>query len=123
MQHQDLEDIRSRNKRVAFSAKEALELKDFIETSIDRGCYFSLDSIIGRNNAEVKKALLDGVIIIRTDMSDVCILFIKMDLGKGIFGGQKSKVMSFTGSSSESSYTPGRVFRNLSAALNRILQL
>lgn len=122
LQSQNLETILSSTDRLSFSVKEALVLTDYVAENVGGRYCLSIDPMISNNVEDLEKALLEGFIILRSDILDVCVLFVKVNCGKGFFGGQKSKIMSFTGRPSDSSYTPGRVFRNLSASLRPLVQ-
>jgi hypothetical protein len=120
MQYQELETILSTTNRIPFNNKDLTVLKEYMKMSRAKGYDIALDPSLNGNTEAFQEALAEGFIILKSDMLDTCFLFINVNGGTGLFGGQKIKIMSFIGPPSDFTFTPGHVFNKLVIALTGI---
>lgn len=120
MQYQDLYTILSTTSRLPFDSKDLNYLTEYMKMSRKKGYDISLDPSLNGDTEVFQDALSQGYIILISDFLDMCFLLLKVNGGKGLFGGQKSKVMSFIGSPSDLTFTPGQVCNKFIIALTAI---
>jgi len=120
MQYQDLDTILSSTNRLPFDNKDLNSLKEYMKMSRAKGYDISLDHSLNEDAESFKSAISQGFIILRSDMLDTCFLFLNVNGGTGLFGGQKRKVMSFIGPPTDFTFTPGHVFNKFITALTAI---
>jgi hypothetical protein len=118
--YQDLETIISTTNRLPFDNNDLMNLKEYMKMSRGKGYDISLDPSLNGDTEAFQEALSQGFIILKSDMLDTCFLFLKVNGGTGFFGGQKKKIMSFVGSPSDFTFTPGHVFNKFIIALTAI---
>lgn len=120
MQYQELETILSTTNRLAFSTSDMKILLEYIKMSRNKGYDISLDPSLNNDTDSFEQALSQGYLILRSTRLDTCFLFLNVNAGRGLFGGQKRIVMSFIGSPEQFVFTPGHVFNKLIIALTAI---
>ena len=118
MHYQDLDTILSTTNRLPFDDNDLRNLKEYMKMSRGKGYDISLAPSLSGDTEAFQEALSQGFIILKSDMLDTSFLFIKVNGGTGIFGGQKKKIISFIGSPSE--FTPDHVFNKFIIALTAI---
>lgn len=65
----------------------------------------------------VKEAFDDGFIAFKAADLDTDFVFVKQNAGRGLFGGQKSRVMTYVGSITENELMPSTLFKNVAMAM------
>ncbi|MGO3739206.1 MAG: hypothetical protein ACTJGG_07055 [Marinomonas foliarum] len=120
MQYQELETILSTTNRLAFSTSDMKILLEYLKLSRNKGYDISLDPSLNNGTDSFEQAISQGYLILRSTRLDTCFLFLNVNAGRGLFGGQKRKVMSFIGPSEEFVFTPGHVFNKLIIGLTGI---
>lgn len=120
MQYQSLETILSVTNRLPFDNQDLIHLKEYIKLSRDKGYDISLDPSLTGDTEAFQEALSQGFIILSSNMLDTCFLFLNVNGGKGFFGGQKRKIVSFIGPPSDFVFTPGHIFDKFIIALTAI---
>lgn len=68
----------------------------------------------------VQEAFADGIMALTSTTLDVDFVFVKINGGKGLFGGQKSNILSFVGQVELNELMPGTSFKNFMMALSSI---
>lgn len=69
---------------------------------------------------EVKEALAEGFIVLQCPRLETDFTFVKIDAGRGLFGGQKHRVSCYVGVFDNNELMPGSTYRNLAIGLSAI---
>ncbi len=118
--YQNLQTILSTTNRISFNNQDLRSINEYIKMSQAKGYDIRLDSSLCGEVEAFQEALNQGYIILSSVSLDTSFLFANIDGGKGFFGGQKTKVVSFIGPPESFSFTPGHVFNKLVRALTSI---
>ena len=108
--------IRTTN-RLPISDTEARQMITFIKTNDKHGLTVRLhDAFAGQSLDTLRR----GILLLTSPVLDSDFLFLKIDDGRGLFGGQKHRYMSAIGSYNQDALIPGATFKNLLFALTSI---
>lgn len=76
-----------------------------------------------RDSDELKEMFAEGAILLSSTTLRHRFLFLNIDAGRGFFGGQKSRVLSYIGDLYRDEFQPGPSFNNLATATSSINNL
>ena len=111
-----LGNILEATRRVAFDNTDGLVLQGYLKQAIKHGLDVKL---LATTASELQEMMADGILLMHSNTLDVTFLFVKVDAGKGFFGGQKSRVQSYLGDAN-SLLNPGPVFSGLAMGVTSI---
>lgn len=103
--------------RLPITNVETQHLITFVKTNDKHGLTVRLHDAFQGSLPEVFKR---GIMLLTSPVLDCDFLFLKIDGGRGLFGGQKHRYLSAVGSYNQDSFMPGASFRNLPIALTSI---
>lgn len=113
-----LKEILSATLRLPYTAADTQAVANYLTFNLNKG----LDTQLNpwwTENSDVY--LREGCLIISSPIQLVHdFVFIKLNAGKGLFGGQKSAYGSYLGSVDNDSFTPGTTFKLFGIALTSI---
>jgi hypothetical protein len=92
-------------------------LVDYIETARRNGLDIRLRVT---SEDEAREMLDEGIAVLSSDDLGATFAFVKLDGGKGIFGGQKGNFLSYVDSMLSGYFTAGPSFRSFVVALTSI---
>ena len=106
--------------RLPISETEARQLITFVKTNDKHGLTVRLhDAFAG----DILGRFEQGIVLLTSPVLDSDFLFLKIDDGRGLFGGQKHRYLSGIGSYNRDAFMPGASFGNLAFALTSINNL
>lgn len=110
----------STTNRLPITTKEAEQFIAFAKTNEKHGLTVRLHDAF---QGELQDAFNRGILLLTSPVLQADFLFLKIDAGRGLLGGQKHRYQSAIGCYNEDSFTPGATFRNLPIALTSINNL
>jgi hypothetical protein len=115
--HVTLQAALSTTKRVPYSERDFSMLRAYKESVRDSNRDLVLHHSMG---GALQEAARNGYILLTCPLLDTDFAFLKLDAGRGLFGGQKSRVMSYVGTIDLDELMPGTTFANFAFALSSI---
>ena len=115
--HVTLQDALNSTKRTAFTKLDLQMLHAYKGSVTNSNRDIVLHHSMG---GSLQQASESGYVIISCPSLETDFAFFKLDAGRGLFGGQKSKVMSYVGTVDLDELMPGTTFKNLAMALSSI---
>ncbi|MBI1371923.1 MAG: hypothetical protein GC159_04070 [Phycisphaera sp.] len=115
--HITLDSIIQSTNRLAITNAEGQALLVYLKTAAKNGLDICLHPMMAEAG---KEAFDDGVLVLSSVDLDADFVFVKIDGGRGLFGRQKSNVLSYVGHVSSDELMPGTSFRGLAIALTSI---
>lgn len=109
-QYASLESIMVASKRTHFTQADGEYLLSIIKKSAQTGRNLNLHPIM---QGAVKEAFDDGMIALKAADLDADFLLVKLNAGRGLFGGVKSRVMAYVGSVEDDRLMPSVLSKNL----------
>lgn len=96
-------------------------LIEFLKESRRQGRDIQVDPILmGATGEEIFHCSQDGTIVLSSQVLEMEILFIKADAGKGFFGGQKVRFVTYLKSQYEADWLQGHTFKTWPFAVTSI---
>lgn len=110
-----LSDIRKATSRCSYTASELDMLVNYLEGNHRKGLDTALSALCNEDTAK------DGILIISSpDQLGTDILLVKLNAGKGLFGGQKATYGFYLGMVRYDFYQPGATYKSFPVALTSI---
>lgn len=110
-----LTDIRKATSRCSYNTKELDVLVNYIEYNQKRGLDTRLNAVCNED------IFNDGILIISSpDQIGRDIVLVKLNAGKGLFGGQKAAYGFYLGMVEYDSYQPGATYKHFAVAITSI---
>lgn len=102
----------------------------FLQSDLDVAFHFiqrnnanSLDTQVAGDQSEIFERLKSGSLLLRSRSMNTDVLYVKIDGGKGFFGGQKSLFASYVGDCDSDQFEAGPVFKSWIQALTSMNNL
>lgn len=110
-----MNEIRRATRRRSFNQDELALVKTYLDRSNEKG----YDVRFHRKFLS-EATLADGMIVLESPlMLSTQILYVKVDAGRGLFGGVKTKIQTFIGSLEHDEFQAGFIFDSFITALVR----
>ena len=106
------ETIYNTTRRLPFSAVDAEQMRAHLQITNRNGLDLSIEDI-----SDLEEMLQEGILTPRSYDLQTDFIFVNVDAGRGFFGGQKTKVLTFTSDIDRNQYFPGPVLSSLLRAL------
>ena len=116
-QYTTLDSIMSSSNRVHFSQGDGQHMIALLKKFAQMGRRLNLHPIM---MGSVEEAFNDGLIVLRAEDLETDFAFVKVSAGKGLFGGEKARVMTYVGQVSDDELMPSTLFKNLATALTSV---
>lgn len=115
------ETILNAANRLPFSGSDAEKLRVHLETTRKHGLDLEID--LGSSDDAVREMIGEGFLCLQSRDLQTDILLVNVDAGKGFFGGQKFRVLTYTSDIYRGQYYAGPVLGSLLRALTGINNL
>jgi hypothetical protein len=113
-QYTSLDSIMTSSNRTHFTQSDGQHMISTLKQFAQSGRRLNLHPIMV---GSVQEAFNDGLIVLRAEDLETDFAFVKVSAGRGLFGGQKSRVMAYVGSIEHDELMPSTLFKNLVTAL------
>ena len=113
-QYASLESILTSSNRVHFSQEDGKYLLSTLKGFMQAGRRINFHPTMA---GSVKEAFGEGFIALKAADLDTDFVFIKQNAGRGFFGGQKSRVMTYVGSLEIDELMPSTLCKNVIMAM------
>lgn len=117
MAYTSLENVLASTRRIPFDSFDAQILLAYLQAAVRNGLDIKLDA---SNEKDMKEMFADGAMLLKSECLERCFLFLKIDAGRGLFGGQKTHVLSFLGHIYKNELLAGPSFKSLAVAISSI---
>ena len=114
LNHININEIRRSTRRVPYTNGEVQMLVDFIKKNRAKGLMTGMHPFMG---GEPQAYIDDGILGVCLEDADADILYVKLEAGTGLFGGQKSNYSFFVGSIHEEALMPGGTHKSWALAI------
>ena len=106
------ESIYKTTRRLPFSDTDAKQMRTHLQIIHGHGLDLSIEDA-----SDLEEMLQEGILTPQSRDLQADFVFVNVDAGRGFFGGQKTKVLTFTSDIYRNQYFPGPVLGNLLRAL------
>lgn len=113
----NLATIMETTRRLAFNQAEGEALLKHLKANRSKGLETGFHPNVADNHRDILK---DGVVMLGLAELGTSVLFVKVDGGRGLLGGQKSAYLSYVGGTDGEEYMPGTTFRSWTVAVTSI---
>ena len=113
-QYASLESIMTASNRLHFSQADGQYLLSTLKGFMQSGRRINFHPTMA---GSVKEAFDEGFIALKAADLDTDFVFIKQNAGRGLFGGQKSRVMTYVGSLEHDELMPSTLCKNVIMAM------
>lgn len=114
LQYTSLESIMTSTNRVKFTENDGQYIMSLLKHFAQKGRFFNPHPMM---TGSVQEILDDGLVVFRADDLDTDFVLVKINAGRGLLGGQKSRVMTYVGQISENELMPSVQCKNVATAL------
>lgn len=123
MDYQNLETILSTTSRIPYDNKDIVVLNEYIKLSREKGYEIAIDKNLHGSHEDFQRALREGFIVLTSNELYHRFLLIKINGGKGLFGGQKNSIMFYIGEPSDFMFMQSHMVNKFVLALTSINNL
>jgi hypothetical protein len=117
LNYTSIENLLASTRRIPFGSFDGQVLLAYLQAAVRNGLDIKVD---GANEDHLKEMFAYGAILLKSQSLERRFLFLNIDAGRGLFGGQKTHVLSYLGDLFNDEFAPGPSFKGLANATSSI---